>query len=412
MPDPSERPTDVAAGSSLRPTDVAAGSSLRPTDVAAVAMAVAVGAGVPVLLWGAPGTGKSSVVRDLAEAMGWPCEVVIASIREPSDFAGLPILVGQGERADRDGGVRFAPPTWATNLADAGRGVLFLDEISTAPPAVQAALLRVVLERTVGDLALPDGVAVVAAANPPEQAADGWDLSAPLANRFCHLDWSTDAATVAQGFTAGFSSTVDPTLIERLRSVASEDEANRRRRSRARAEVATFLLLRPSIVVAPPVERAAAGRAWPSPRTWEMAADLLAASRLAEAPTTVRSALISGCVGEGPGIEFLGWLAELDLPDPEAVLADPAGFQLPERGDRAYAVLMSVAAAVASEATPERWAAGWEVLGRAGEQVPDVAAMAARTLVRCRPDGAAPHPRPRSSCPCSAMPGWPDRAPT
>ena len=148
-------------------------------------------------------------------------------------------------------------------------------------------------------------------------------------------------------------------------------------------------MLRPSVVVAPPSERAAAGRAWPSPRTWELAAELLAAARLAQVPPPVRTALVCGCVGEGPGLELLAWLADLDLPDPEAVLADPGGFQLPERGDRAYAVLMSVAAAVAARATPERWTAGWEVLGRAGEQVPDVAALAARTLVRCRPEGAA-----------------------
>src|SRR5689334_24270832 len=79
----------------------------------------------------------------MAEVMGLPCETVIASSREPSDFAGLPIVVG--------GEVRFAPPAWARRLAEAGRGLLFLDELSTAPPAVQAALLRVVLERAVGD---------------------------------------------------------------------------------------------------------------------------------------------------------------------------------------------------------------------------------------------------------------------
>ena len=89
------------------------------------ALSVAVAARVPVLLWGGPGTGKSSAVRDLAAAMGWPCEVVIASIREPSDFAGLPVV--------SDGLVRFAPPRWAERLSSAGLGILFLDEISTAP---------------------------------------------------------------------------------------------------------------------------------------------------------------------------------------------------------------------------------------------------------------------------------------
>lgn len=348
------------------------------------ALGVAVSAGVPVLLWGAPGTGKSSVVRDLAAAMGWPCEVVIASIREPSDFAGLPIVV--------DGGVRFAPPGWAISLAGAGRGLLFLDEISTAPPAVQAALLRVVLERTVGDLRLPDAVVVVAAANPPDQAADGWDLSAPLANRFCHLDWSIDAATVAEGFTGGFPRPVVPELGP-VGDGASDRESGGEgvrapARIRSRAEVATFLLLRPGSVVVAPTERAAAGRAWPSPRTWEMAADLLAAGRTLAVEGEVLSALVCGCVGQGAGIEFLSWLSELDLPDPETVLADPEGFELPERGDRAYAVLTSVAAAVSANPTIERWAAGWEVMGRAGEQVPDIAALAARVLVRCRPEGA------------------------
>ena len=161
------------------------------TNPAVEALGVAVAARVPVLLWGAPGTGKTSAIRAMAEAMGLPCETVIASIREPSDFAGLPIVAGDS--------VRFAPPMWARRLADAGHGLLFLDELSTAPPAVQAALLRVVLERAVGDLILPDQVAVVAAANPPEQAADGWDLSAPLANRLCHLTWHTDPRAVADG---------------------------------------------------------------------------------------------------------------------------------------------------------------------------------------------------------------------
>src|SRR3954467_1353876 len=168
------------------------------------ALGLALSARVPVLLWGAPGTGKTSVIRALAGAAGWPCETVIASIREPSDFAGLPIV--------RDGGVDLAPPRWAVRLAASGRGVVFFDEVSTAPPAVQAALLRVVLERTVGDLQLPDGVSVVAAANPPEQASDGWDLSAPLANRFCHLDWPLDTRAVLAGLVSGWPTVAPPAL--------------------------------------------------------------------------------------------------------------------------------------------------------------------------------------------------------
>jgi len=338
------------------------------------ALALSIAAGVPTVLWGAPGTGKSSAVMALAEASGVPCEVVIASIREPSDFGGLPIVV--------DGGVRFAPPAWAMNLAGAGKGVLFLDEISTAPPAVQAALLRVVLERVVGDLALPDSISIVAAANPPEQAADGWDLSAPLANRFCHLDWTVDSHTVAAGLVAGFAAPVAPELpgFWTLQIPL------------AAGLVGGFLGVRPSLVVAPPTDRAAAGRAWPSPRTWEMAIRLVAACEVATVSASVRSALVRGVVGDGPGLEFLTWIEELDLPDPEAALADPGGVQFPERGDRIYAVLSSVAAAVTANTTPERWRAGWKVMARAADDSPDVAAMAARVLARIRPEGESAPP--------------------
>jgi MoxR-like ATPase len=170
------------------------------------ALAIAVAARVPVLLWGGAGLGKSSAVREMAAGAGLLCETVIASIREPSDFAGLPVVAEDGKA------VSFAPPSWAQRLSSAGGGILFLDEISTAPPAVQAALLRVVLERTVGDLSLPDDVSVVAAANPPEQAADGWDISPPLANRFCHLDWDLQASEWADGILAGFAQPAVPVL--------------------------------------------------------------------------------------------------------------------------------------------------------------------------------------------------------
>lgn len=341
------------------------------------ALAVAVAARVPVLLWGAPGTGKTSAIRALAEAAELPCETVIASIREPSDFAGLPV-VARGEGSGDGTRVDFAPPRWAVALAHAGRGIAFFDEISTAPPAVQAALLRVVLERTVGDLALPDAVAVVAAANPPEQAAEGWDLSPPLANRFCHLDWTVDARAIADGFASGWPTPSPPRL----------DDEWERRIPVARSWIAGFLTVRPPLAVAVPDDAAAAGRAWPSPRTWDMAARLQAAAESAGPGELATSLLVRGCVGGGAGIEYLTWLAEADLPDPEAVLADPDRFVLPERGDRAYAALSSVAAAVAANPADGRWERGWRAFGRAAEAAPDVAAAAARTLARSRPAGA------------------------
>lgn len=166
----------------------------RP-DIQLEALTVAVAADLPVLLWGEPGIGKTAALTQLAAALDLPLTTVIASVHEPSDFSGLPI-VGD-DPAEQ--GVPMAPPDWAVRLVRAGRGLLFLDELSTAPPAVQAALLRLVLERRIGALQLPPGVRIVAAANPRASAADGWELSPPLANRFVHLQWTHDHEVVVRG---------------------------------------------------------------------------------------------------------------------------------------------------------------------------------------------------------------------
>lgn len=331
---------------------------------------MAISAGVPVVLWGSPGTGKTSVVRALGEGLGWPVEVVIGSIREPADFAGLPVVV--------DGGVRFAPPAWATRLASSGTGLLFLDELTTAPPAVQAAMLRVVLERVVGDLSLPDGVRVVAAANPPEEAADGWELAPPLANRLVHLDWPVEAKSVAQGLALGFP--VPDVLAAQPATVAH--------RVAARAAVAAFLRVRPALVLQLPKVAALASRGWPSPRSWEAVAVLLAACEASMATEEARAALVIGAVGEGPALEFLSWLANADLPDPEEVLADPDSFTLPERSDRAFAALTAVAAVAVAKGDAGSWAAAWRVVAKVAGVAPDVAALVAKTLAQSRPAGA------------------------
>ncbi|NJP93650.1 AAA domain-containing protein [Nonomuraea sp. FMUSA5-5] len=353
-------------------------------------MAIAVSAGVPTLLWGSPGTGKTSAVVALAASLNWPIEVVIGSIREPSDFAGLPVI--------SDGAVRLTPPAWAQRLAAAGHGLLFLDELTTAPPAVQAAMLRVVLERVVGDVRLPDKVQVVAAANPPDEAADGWDLAPPLANRLVHLNWPVDGRHIARGLAVGFPA---PSLSGFAQPPSREQVME------ARATVAAFLELRPTLALQVPSNGGArgpsggapgagghgmgtggGGQGWPSPRSWEATAKLMAACKAAGAPDDVLAVLVTGAVGEGAALEFLSWRDHLDLPDPAAVLANPDAFELPRRGDRAFAVLTSVVAVAVSAGDVERWDAAWRVIAKAARTAPDVATLAARTLAAHRPAGA------------------------
>ncbi|MFJ8691619.1 AAA family ATPase [Streptomyces roseolilacinus] len=336
------------------------------------ALALAVTANQPVLLWGEPGIGKSAGIGQLAAGLGLPLETVIASVHEPSDFAGLPV-VGDDPATT---GVPMAPPDWAVRLARTGHGLLFFDELSSAPPAVQAALLRVVLERRVGSLPLPASVRVVAAANPPSSAADGWHLSPPLANRFVHLHWTHDPRTVARGLAGTWPETGVP-VVDPAKAPGAV--------ARARGAVSGFLTARPGLVHHLPEDAESRGRAWPSPRTWEMALRLLATAYATGTGREALAAALTGAVGEGAGIELLSYLEHLDLPDPDRVLADPDAFALPERGDRQLAFLIAVVSAIQSDLTRERWEAGWAVLAKAVEAgVPDVAARAATDLAAMR----------------------------
>lgn len=331
------------------------------------ALSIAIQAGVPILTWGPPGVGKTATITSLAEAFDLPLEVVIASIREPADFSGLPVV---GEV-----GVRMEPPVWAHQLVQAGKGVLFLDEISTAPPAVQSALLRVVLERVVGDLSLPSSVSIVASANPPEQAVGGWDLSAPLANRFCHLYWSMDTQGWIEGMIHGWHMSNLACLPHGWENLIPNKQV----------VIASFIRHRPHLLLQVPNNESQAGKAWPSPRSWAMAARLLAAADSVGAEYDVIASLLGGSIGEGACLEFLAWSKELDLPNPEEILANPKQLHLPERGDQSFAILTAIITAATGRLTEERWSAAWTVLALAAEQgKKDLAAVAAKKLATAR----------------------------
>ncbi|MFG2936820.1 AAA family ATPase [Streptomyces sp. NPDC048282] len=343
-------------------------------DIQLEALTLAVAADLPVLLWGEPGIGKTAALTQLSETLELPLTTVIASVHEPSDFSGLPV-VGDDPAVQ---GVPMAPPDWAIRLVKAGRGLLFLDELSTAPPAVQAALLRLVLERRVGALRLPPGVRIVAAANPRSSAADGWELSPPLANRFVHLQWAHDHEVVVRGLGGTWPRAVLPRLDpERLPAAVDF----------ARRAVCGLLATRPTLVHRLPSGEVRRGGAWPSPRSWDMTLRLVAFAHAAGSSRDVLSLLVRGTVGDGPGLELLASVDRLELPDPETLLADPGAAELPERGDLRQAVLDGVVAAVRERPDRARWEAAWAVLVRALDTgAPDLVVVPATTLAALRRD--------------------------
>lgn len=343
-------------------------SSESTYEITLGALGVALAANIPTILWGGPGEGKTSVVQATAEALDLQLEVVLASVREPTDFAGLPIVNGTR--------VSLAPPDWAQRLSEAPHPAVFFDEVSCAAPATQAALLRVCCDRVVGDLALPENTVILAAANPASVAADGWELAPPMANRFCHLDWRLPADVVATGFLEGWREPRVPTLPDDLSG----------HQAQARAAVSSYLRVKPTDVSVLPKDPVAAGRAFPTPRTWDYASRLMAVCSAAGTSEEVRRLVVAGVIGDAAALQFLTYLGELDLPDPEEVLANPDDLVLPERGDRAYAVLASVVAAVLADCTADRWSAGVRAVSSAARHgKADVGAAAMSALMRRRP---------------------------
>lgn len=343
------------------------------------ALAIGIMANVPTLLWGPPGQGKTSVLNKIAEDYEMHMETIIASVREPSDFAGLPIVDAA------TGSVALAPPNWALRLKDRGKGIAFYDEISTAAPATQAALLRPILDNCVGDCQMPAEIRTVGAANPADIAAGGWDLAPPMANRFLHLQWTLSADIVREGFSVGW-----PTI-----ELPHPDDADvRRLTAESKILVGTFLGSRPELLTKMPDSSEQGNLAFPTPRSWEQAAKLYGYALACGADTEVIQMLLNGSVGTSATGEFITFVANLDLPDPEVLLRNPDSLVVPsDRGDKVYAILASVYAALSNNPTPERWINAGQIIGKIADAGHgDIAFTFGRRWAKARPDGAMPKP--------------------
>ena len=131
------------------------------------------------MIWGPPGIGKSSIVAQTAQAHDMDMIDLRLSQLAPTDLRGLPV-------ADTDNGLsRWYPPEF---LPRGGKGILFLDELNLAPPAMQGMAQQLILDRRVGSYTVPEGWFVWAAGNRKEDRAAVFDMPAPLANRFIHLN--------------------------------------------------------------------------------------------------------------------------------------------------------------------------------------------------------------------------------
>jgi len=306
---------------------------------------------------GGSGVGKSSRINVVTRAMGLPCYPIFAASKTPEHIGGFPANTPEGFM------LRCALPQ-VLNAMDDQRAVIFLDEISTAPPAVQAALLSFVNERTVGEYTLPLGVRIVMAMNPADMAANGHDLEVPMANRVAHFAYTPPPAEQWGEHVQGrYRVTVPPLL---------NGEAIIRKNWNEHFPViaalaADFMLAnngqynvkdsegnvqqRSKLYDQPDSTDPRASGPWPSHRTWTWAVHGVAAARCLGFDTGIETDIVAALVGEGLAVEWATYARKLDLPQPKDVLE--RGLKVPRRIDMARIILNSCSSWVVSIPDPE-----------------------------------------------------------
>jgi len=252
----------------------------------------------PVMLWGPPGVGKSQMVAQIAGRHQVPLIDIRLSQMEPSDLRGIPF------RAENR--VEWAIPALLPDGARHGpTGILFLDEITSAPPAVSAAAYQLILDRRLGEYQVPAHWAIFAAGNRQGDRGVTYSMPAPLANRFSHFEVETH---------------LDDWVAWAYRSGIDE-------------RVIAFLRFRPELLF--DFDPAHNPVAFPSPRSWEFAHRGL--KKFEDHPELLQGTL-QACVGPAAGIELTAFINSLDqMPDLDAIVnGDPV--PVPREIDLQYAV--------------------------------------------------------------------------
>lgn len=244
----------------------------------------------PVFLWGLPGVGKSELMTRIArlETLGKTALLdVRVALMEPTDLRGMPFY-------NRDTGMmEWAPPVDLPSEEYASKFdtvILFLDEMNSAAPAVQAAAYQLTLGRRVGQYKLPDNVVIVAAGNRESDKGVTYRMPTPLANRFVHLEVRVD-------FDSYFNWAVENKIHEDVLGYISF----------AKGDLCDF-------------DPRSSGRSFATPRSWTYVSEFLEDED--DASESELTDLISGCVGEGVAIKFMAHrkIAK-DMPNPADILA-------------------------------------------------------------------------------------------
>ena len=271
-----------------------------------------IGERVPLHIWGACGVGKSQIVAQVADDLDFEFLDVRAVQLDPVDLRGLPRI--------KEDQTEWVPPKF---LPTAGKGILFLDELTSAPQMTQAGCYQLVLDRKLGEYVLPDGWVVIAAGNPASERGVHFSMPRPLRNRFVHLELEADLNDWCK-WAVGAG---------------------------VRPEIIAFLRFKPDLLHT--ADATSDANAWPTPRSWEMASNVLRGIANRQKTTFLSGAsefeaqLLDGTVGPAAAAELIAFLRLFrQLPSIDEIMLNPEMAPLPAETSAQIAIATALGRAM------------------------------------------------------------------
>lgn len=230
------------------------------------------------MLWGPPGIGKSQGIKEFAKKLqnvtGKKTVVTVASLllMSPIDLRGIPVK-HEDEKTKQMVAKWLIPDIFKMDKSDDVINVLFLDEISSAPPSVQAAAYQIALDKRIGEHELPKNCLCIAAGNRTTDKSVAYKMPKALGNRMTHYE-------------------IEPS-IEDWKIWALNNKIDNR--------IVSFLMFKPDLLMSfnPNTDDVA----FPSPRSWEMVSIYLQCGTVDEMFKSV-----AGSIGIGAAKEFKTFL--------------------------------------------------------------------------------------------------------
>lgn len=341
-------------------------------------LAAFVRARVAMLMLGPPGIGKTAMHAQVAAWLNMRLLTGLMSTYDGVDVGGFPVVGDDGKAMAR------IPARLFADAAASPDQILFLDELTTVPPSVQAPLLRVLLERVAGDLDL-GRVALSAAANAPEHAPGGQELSAATVNRVGLVNLAPTVEEVAAYMTGS------PVRLPAEAAPAWASDADREEAHAAlKAEYGACLAVEPRLLQLVPPAASVRGMApWASPRAVERGLSVLAEAQKLGLSMRLQHAALAACIGEASAAAFMGIqrMREL-LPSDADVIRDPLTAKVPDEQHQIAAIGMLVRVARPAARGGDASAA-WVYAARLTNQ--EVRVATTRVLMAKPMHAASPH---------------------